>query len=92
MTHLPATPRGRRPHRPGPAEGLRAHSAALRSHAERLRSVAADLERRGPDTDPLRVEVSALADRCAVAAGGLTLAAVQLDGRRRPRRGSDDRT
>lgn len=85
MKHLPATPRARpRPHPPGPAEGLRAHSAALRSHAERLRSVAADLGRRGPHTDPLRVEVTALADRCAVAAGGLTLAAALLDARRRP--------
>ncbi|MEU6890408.1 hypothetical protein ABZ934_01145 [Streptomyces sp. NPDC046557] len=85
MNHRPATPRVR-PRPPGPVEALRAHSAALRSHAERLRSVAADLGGRGPHADPLGVEVAALADRCAVAAGGLTLAAAQLAARRRPRR------
>ncbi|MFD2120176.1 hypothetical protein ACFSNO_11980 [Streptomyces cirratus] len=85
MNHLPPTPRGR-PGPPGPADGLRAHSAVLRSHAERLRSVAAGLGRRGPHAAPLHAEVTALAERCAVAAGGLTLAAAQLDGPRRTRR------
>ncbi|WP_329200515.1 MULTISPECIES: hypothetical protein [unclassified Streptomyces] len=85
MNHLPPTPRGRR-RPPGPADGLRAHSDALRSHAERLRSVAADLGRRGSYADPLHAEVTLLAERCAVAAGGLTLAAAQLDAPRRSRR------
>ncbi|MGW7192504.1 hypothetical protein, partial [Streptomyces sp. NPDC054838] len=67
-------------------DALRAHSAALRSHAERLRSVAADLGRRGPHTDPLGTEVTALAERCAVAAAAFTLAAAQLGARRRARR------
>ncbi|MEU7062261.1 hypothetical protein [Streptomyces sp. NPDC046161] len=78
MNHLPPAAGGR-PRPPGPAEGLRAHSAVLRSHAERLRSVAARLGRRGPHADPLHAEVAALAERCAVAAGGLALAAARLD-------------
>ncbi|MFD9301417.1 hypothetical protein ACFWCB_01750 [Streptomyces sp. NPDC060048] len=71
MTHTPE---------PAPADGLRAHSAALRSHAERLRRAAGDLRWQGPRADALRAEVAGLADRCASAAGGLDLAAAQLAG------------
>ncbi|MFZ3474518.1 hypothetical protein ACODT3_03490 [Streptomyces sp. 4.24] len=63
---------------PAPADGLRAHSAALRSHAERLRRAAGDLRWQGPRADALRAEVAGLADRCATAAGGFDLAAAQL--------------
>lgn len=69
MRHLPE---------PAPADGLRAHSAALRSHAERLRRAADDLRWQGPHADAFRAEVATLADRCTTAAGGLDLAAAQL--------------
>ncbi|MFE2283595.1 hypothetical protein ACFXDJ_05395 [Streptomyces sp. NPDC059443] len=65
---------------PAPAEGLRAHSAALRSHAERIRRAAGDLHWQGPRADALRAEVERLAERCATAAGGFDLAAAQLAG------------
>ncbi|MBT2468320.1 hypothetical protein J7E97_10630 [Streptomyces sp. ISL-66] len=64
-----------------PADGLRAHSAALRSHAERLRRAAGDLRWQGPRADAFRAEVTTLADRCTTAAGGLDLAAAQLVGK-----------
>ncbi|WP_328302784.1 hypothetical protein OG389_33920 [Streptomyces sp. NBC_00435] len=67
---------------PAPADGLRAHSAALRSHAERLRRAVGDLRWQGPRADAFRAEVADLADRCATAAGGLDLAAAQLAGPR----------
>ncbi|MGW5402153.1 hypothetical protein [Streptomyces sp. NPDC003952] len=70
----------------GPAEGLRAHSAALRSHAERLRRAAGDLRWQGPGGDAFRAEVASLADRCVTAAGGFDLAAAQL-ARPGPRKG-----
>ncbi|MGW6685217.1 hypothetical protein [Streptomyces sp. NPDC054961] len=63
---------------PAPADGLRAHSAALRSHADRLRRAAGDLRWQGPRADAFRAEVAVLADRCTIAAGGLDLAAAQL--------------
>lgn len=65
---------------PAPADGLRAHSAALRSHAERLRRAAGDLRWQGPRADAFRAEVAVLADCCATAAGGFDLAAAQLAG------------
>ncbi|MFD5142106.1 hypothetical protein [Streptomyces sp. NPDC058401] len=74
----------------GPAEGLRAHSAALRSHAERLRRAAGDLRWQGPGADAFRAEVASLADRCATAAGGFDLAAAQL-ARPGPREGTRGR-
>ncbi|MGW1777126.1 hypothetical protein [Streptomyces sp. NPDC002104] len=70
-----------------PAEGLRAHSAALRSHAERLRRAAGDLDWQGPGGDAFRAEVESLAARCAAAAGGFDLAAAQL-ARPGPREGT----
>lgn len=73
-----AEPDPRAPAGPGPADGLRAHSAALRSHAERLRRAAGDLRWQGPGGDAFRAEVTVLADRCATAAGGFDLAAAQL--------------
>ncbi|MET9464518.1 hypothetical protein ABZY44_06760 [Streptomyces sp. NPDC006544] len=69
---------------PAPADGLRAHSAALRSHADRLRRAAGDLRWRGPRADAFRAEVAVLADRCTTAAGGLDLAAAQLADPDRP--------
>ncbi|MFD9728810.1 hypothetical protein [Streptomyces sp. NPDC059072] len=63
---------------PGGPLGLCDHAAALRSHAVRLRAAAAAPGWHGPQSDGLRAEVAALADRCATAAAGLALAAVQL--------------
>ncbi|MFE2164981.1 hypothetical protein ACFXB3_07900 [Streptomyces sp. NPDC059447] len=63
---------------PGGPPGLCDHAAALRSHAVRLRAAAAAPGWHGPESDGLRAEVAALADRCATAAAGLALAAVQL--------------
>ncbi|MBT2448815.1 hypothetical protein J7F03_17295 [Streptomyces sp. ISL-43] len=71
---------------PAPADGLRAHSAALRTHAECLRRAAGDLRWQGPRADALRAEVAGLADRCATAAGGFDLAAAQLVAPRPPLR------
>ncbi|MFJ8015594.1 hypothetical protein [Streptomyces sp. NPDC096339] len=69
--------RAPRPASGGPL-GLCDHAAALRSHAVRLRAAAAAPGWHGPEADGLRTEVAALADRCATAAAGLALAAVQL--------------
>ncbi|MFF3618703.1 hypothetical protein [Streptomyces sp. NPDC002467] len=63
---------------PGGPLGLCDHAAALRSHAVRLRAAAAAPGWHAPQSDGLRAEVAALADRCATAAAGLALAAVQL--------------
>ncbi|WP_051807752.1 hypothetical protein [Streptomyces sp. NRRL F-2664] len=65
---------------PRPQVGsLREHAAALRAHAVRLRGAAARTPGwQGRDTEALRAEVDHLAARCATAAGGLALAAVQL--------------
>ncbi|MFB6577595.1 hypothetical protein ACFCYC_09190 [Streptomyces sp. NPDC056402] len=70
-----------RPPRPAPRPpdgGLSGHAAALRTHAFRLYGVAGTREWRGPQTEALRAEVTRLAARCATAAGGLALAAAQL--------------
>ncbi|WP_327739527.1 hypothetical protein OG749_42480 [Streptomyces nojiriensis] len=69
-----------RPHRsaPRPAGGLSGHAAALRTHAFRLYGVAGTREWHGRETEVLRAEVTRLAARCATAAGGLALAAAQL--------------
>ncbi|MCX4808173.1 hypothetical protein ACFWWM_39050 [Streptomyces sp. NPDC058682] len=70
-----------RPPRPAPRPpdgGLSGHAAALRTHAFRLYGVAGTREWHGPQTEALRAEVTRLAARCATAAGGLALAAAQL--------------
>ncbi|MFD9515861.1 hypothetical protein [Streptomyces sp. NPDC059979] len=70
-----------RPQRPAPRPpdgGLRGHAAALRTHAVRLRGATAAPGWQGPESDALRAEVANLATRCATAAGGLALAAAQL--------------
>ncbi|MFD7909954.1 MULTISPECIES: hypothetical protein [unclassified Streptomyces] len=70
-----------RPPRPAPLPpdgGLSGHAAALRTHAFRLYGVAGTREWHGPETEALRAEVTRLAARCATAAGGLALAAAQL--------------
>ncbi|MET9692929.1 hypothetical protein ABZY81_31460 [Streptomyces sp. NPDC006514] len=70
-----------RPPRPAPRPpdgGLSGHAAALRTHAFRLYGVAGTREWHGPETEALRAEVTRLAARCATAAGGLALAAAQL--------------
>ncbi|WP_374777866.1 hypothetical protein OG756_38725 [Streptomyces sp. NBC_01310] len=61
-----------------PDGGLRGHAAALRTHAVRLRGATAAPGWQGPESDALRAEVANLATRCATAAGGLALAAAQL--------------
>ncbi|MFD3539052.1 hypothetical protein ACFWUQ_06070 [Streptomyces sp. NPDC058662] len=76
-------PRPLPPHRP-PVGDLRAHAAALRSHARRLRRAVAGstpgMAGRSPRGAALHSEVTVLAERCATAANGFALAAVQLDG------------
>ncbi|WKD30781.1 hypothetical protein [Streptomyces xanthophaeus] len=70
-----------RPPRPAPLPpdgGLGGHAAALRTHAVRLRVAAMAPGWQGQDTEALRAEVTRLAARCATAAGGLALAAAQL--------------
>ncbi|KMO96816.1 hypothetical protein [Streptomyces roseus] len=76
--------RRHRPGAPDPADGLREHSATLRSHALRLHAAAEALDWRGPQADAFRAEVAALAERCATAAGGLAVAADQLEETRTP--------
>ncbi|MFE2880016.1 hypothetical protein ACFXG6_05075 [Streptomyces roseus] len=82
-TAVPAavpTPRTEREgRRREPAEGLRAHSAALLRHADRLRAGAAALDWRGPRAEAFRWRIEALADRCATAAAGLARSAEQWD-------------
>ncbi|MFG2987927.1 hypothetical protein ACGFZK_01150 [Streptomyces sp. NPDC048257] len=73
-----------RPPRPAPRPpdgGLSGHAAALRTHAVRLHGAAAAPGWHGPETEALRAEVTRLAARCATAAGGLALAAAQLQDR-----------
>ncbi|MGW6981260.1 hypothetical protein ACWGE1_17695 [Streptomyces sp. NPDC054932] len=73
-----------RPPRPAPRPpggGLTGHAAALRTHAFRMHGVAGAPGWQGPGADALRAEVSRLAARCATAAGGLALAAAQLEDR-----------
>ncbi|MGW5850239.1 hypothetical protein ACWFQ8_20210 [Streptomyces sp. NPDC055254] len=82
---LRALPRPRPLPRRRPAAGdLRTHAAALRSHARRLRRAVAGSPRgaagRSPRATALHAEVTVLAERCATAANGFALAAVQLDG------------
>lgn len=84
MTAVPAPRRGQVA-RHEPAEGLRAHSAALLRQAERLRAAAAALDRKGPQAEAFRRRVEALAERCATAAAGLARSAEQLDTAVRPR-------
>ncbi|MFE1832408.1 hypothetical protein, partial [Streptomyces yangpuensis] len=62
------------------AGGRRAEqAAALRAHAARLGGAAAwSPGWQGRETAALRAEVENLAARCATAAGGLALAAAQL--------------
>ncbi|MGW2270579.1 hypothetical protein [Streptomyces yangpuensis] len=75
-------PQRPRPLRPAPRTAggsLRDHAAALRAHAVRLRGAAAwSPGWQGRETAALRAEVEHLAARCATAAGGLALAAAQL--------------
>ncbi|MFD7834218.1 hypothetical protein [Streptomyces sp. NPDC059761] len=78
MTAIPA-PRTEREARYEPAEGLRAHSAALLRHADQLRSGAVALDWKGPQAEAFRWRIEALADRCATAAAGLARSAEQLD-------------
>ncbi|MFI0202704.1 MULTISPECIES: hypothetical protein [Streptomyces] len=77
------------PARPAPRPpdgGLSGRAAALRTHAFRLHGVSGTPEWHGPETEALRAEVARLATRCATAAGGLALAAAQLQDRRENRR------
>ncbi|KOY54883.1 MULTISPECIES: hypothetical protein [unclassified Streptomyces] len=83
MTAIPA-PRTEQ-QRYEPAEGLRAHSAALLRHAERLRAGAVALDWKGPQAEAFRWRIEALADRCATAAAGLARSAEQLDAAARTR-------
>ncbi|MFF4850820.1 hypothetical protein [Streptomyces sp. NPDC001194] len=85
VTAVPAPRTGRQVRRYEPAEGLRAHSAALLRQAELLRAGAAALDWRGPQAEAFRWRVEALADRCAKAADGLARCAAQLDAAVRPR-------
>ncbi|WP_328764766.1 hypothetical protein [Streptomyces sp. NBC_00272] len=79
MSAVPA-PRGEQAQqRYEPAQGLRAHSAALLRHAERLRAGAVALDWKGPQAEAFRWRIEALADRCATAAAGLARSADQLD-------------
>ncbi|MFE5718160.1 hypothetical protein [Streptomyces erythrochromogenes] len=75
-------PQRPRPLRPAPRPqggSLHGHAAALRTHALRLRRAAAwSPGWQGRETESLRAEVENLAARCATAAGGLALAAAQL--------------
>ncbi|MFC9819172.1 hypothetical protein ACFWG6_11770 [Streptomyces erythrochromogenes] len=75
-------PQRPRPLRPAPRPqggSLQGHAAALRTHAVRLRRAAAwSPGWQGRETEALRAEVENLAARCATAAGGLALAAAQL--------------
>ncbi|THA86825.1 hypothetical protein [Streptomyces sp. A0592] len=75
-------PQRPRPLRPAPRPqggSLHGHAAALRTHALRLRRAAAwSPGWQGRETEALRAEVENLAARCATAAGGLALAAAQL--------------
>lgn len=84
MTVIPP-PRREQRQRYEPAEGLRAHSAALLLHAERLRAGAGALEWQGPQGEAFRWRIEALAERCATAAAGLARSAEQLDAAVRPR-------
>ncbi|MFJ3203181.1 hypothetical protein [Streptomyces sp. NPDC086989] len=85
MSAVPA-PRTERPgRRCEPAEGLRAHAAALLRHAERLRAGAAALDWKGPQAEAFRWRIEALADRCTTAAAGLARSAERLDAPVRPR-------
>ncbi|WKV70290.1 hypothetical protein AW27_001415 [Streptomyces sp. PCS3-D2] len=75
----PQRPRQLRPVPRPPGGSLRDHAAALRAHAVRLRRAAAwSPQWQGLETQALRAEVEHLAARCATAAGGLALAAAQL--------------
>ncbi|MER6775798.1 MULTISPECIES: hypothetical protein [unclassified Streptomyces] len=84
VTAVPAPRRGQVA-RHEPAEGLRAHSAALLRQAERLRAGAAALDWKGPQAEAFRWRIEALAERCATAAAGLARSAEQLDTAVRPR-------
>ncbi|MFE5540865.1 hypothetical protein ACFQ7O_34225 [Streptomyces sp. NPDC056485] len=85
MTAVPAPRTEREGRRHSPAEGLRAHSAALLRQAERLRAGAAALDWKGPRAEAFRWRIEALADRCATAAAGLARSAERMDATVRPR-------
>ncbi|KOU16639.1 hypothetical protein ADK52_33135 [Streptomyces sp. WM6372] len=85
MTAVPAPRTEREARRCEPAEGLRAHSAALLRHAERLRAGAVALDWKGPQAEAFRWRIETLADRCATAAAGLARSAEQLDAALRSR-------